>query len=75
MPCHRAEEFDLEVLFREPDSPECRDFVAHSGDCSDCTAAMQGRHEPPREITARAPNGSRLAADTSPGRAAMSSAA
>jgi hypothetical protein len=53
----RAEEIDLEALFREPDSPECRDFVAHCADCADCAAALLRRHEPSAEITPpKAPN-------------------
>ncbi|MBW2400397.1 MAG: hypothetical protein JRG80_14135, partial [Deltaproteobacteria bacterium] len=55
MACNRAEEFDLEVLFQEPETPECRAFVAHSGDCPDCTAAIQRHREPPPEITPAAP--------------------
>jgi hypothetical protein len=49
MPCNRAAEFDLDVLFREPDSPECREFVDHSGGCEDCTAAIaaRGTAQPP----------------------------
>lgn len=56
MACNRAEEINLEVLFREPDSPECRDFVAHCESCDDCTAAMQRHREPPPKIATRAPN-------------------
>jgi len=56
MACHRATEFDLEVLFREPDSPECRDFVAHTGDCSDCAAALQRHLEAPTEAPPRTPS-------------------
>ena len=55
MPCNRSEGLDLERLFREPDSPECRDFVTHSGGCPDCAAAMRRRHEPPVEISTHAP--------------------
>ena len=55
MPCNRSEGLDLELLFREPDSPECRDFVAHSGGCPVCSTAMQRRHEPPAEISTHAP--------------------
>jgi hypothetical protein len=56
MACRRAEEINLEVLFREPDAPECRDFVAHAGGCADCSAALEHRHEPPAETTHRTPS-------------------
>lgn len=47
MACDRAEGFNLEVLLREPDSPECRDFVAHCASCTDCAAALQRHDDPP----------------------------
>ncbi len=56
MACRRAEEINLEVLFREPDAPECRDFVAHCGDCPDCAAALERRREPLPEVSSHAPN-------------------
>jgi hypothetical protein len=56
MACKRAEEINLELLFRKPDSAECGDFVAHCADCGDCAAALQRQHEPSTEITPKAPN-------------------
>jgi len=56
MACRRAEEINLEVLFREPESPECRDLIAHARDCEDCTAALQRRGEPPEETAPKAPS-------------------
>lgn len=55
MPCRRALEIDLEVLFREPDSPECRALVVHAEDCEDCATAISRRHEPRPEPTPRQP--------------------
>jgi hypothetical protein len=56
MACRRAEEINLEVLLREPESPECRAFVAHADGCADCSAALERRHEPPAETTSTSPN-------------------
>jgi hypothetical protein len=56
MACRRAEQINLEVLFREPGSPECRDLVAHARDCEDCTASLQRRGEPPEETAPKAPS-------------------
>lgn len=56
MACRRAEEINLEVLFREPESPECRAFVAHADGCADCSAALEQRREPPAETTSTSPN-------------------
>ncbi|MFQ5416063.1 MAG: hypothetical protein ACE5FL_03330 [Myxococcota bacterium] len=46
MTCTQADEIDLDVLFALPDSPECRDFVAHSRACGACAAAISRRQGP-----------------------------
>jgi hypothetical protein len=56
MACKRAEEINLELLLREPDSAECGDFVAHCADCADCAAALQRQREQSTEITPKAPS-------------------
>jgi len=56
MACRRAEEINLEVLLREPESPECRAFVSHADSCADCGAALERRHDPPTETTEKAPS-------------------
>ena len=56
MACRRAEEINLEVLLREPETPECRAFVAHADGCDDCSVALERRREPPAETTSTSPN-------------------